>query len=42
MITARNEAGLEERAFATGAAGFLRKPFDAAVLFSCLERALRA
>ncbi|HVM83489.1 MAG TPA: response regulator [Candidatus Binatia bacterium] len=41
MITARTEAGLEERAFAAGAACFLRKPFDAAVLIRCLERALR-
>jgi FixJ family two-component response regulator len=40
MITARNEAGLEERALFAGAACFLRKPFEAAVLLRCLERAL--
>jgi len=42
MITARNEAGLEEGAIAAGAASFLRKPVDAAVLIQCLERALKA
>jgi FixJ family two-component response regulator len=42
MITARSEAGLEERALAAGAACFLRKPFDAAAIVRCLERALRA
>jgi len=42
MITARNEADLEERALAAGAACFLRKPFEAAVLIRCLEMALRA
>ena len=41
MITARHEAGLEERAMASGAACFLRKPFDAGALIGCLERALR-
>jgi FixJ family two-component response regulator len=40
MITARNEAGLEERAHAVGAIRFLRKPFEAAVLLRCLESAL--
>ena len=42
MITARNESGLEESALAAGAVCFLRKPFKAAVLIRCLERALRA
>jgi FixJ family two-component response regulator len=42
MITARGELGLEERARAAGAACFLRKPFDAAVIIRCLERALSA
>jgi FixJ family two-component response regulator len=42
MITARSEVDLEERALAAGAACFLRKPFDAAVIIRCLERALRA
>jgi FixJ family two-component response regulator len=42
MITGRNEAGLEERAHAAGAICFLKKPFDAAVLIRCLERALKA
>ena len=41
MITARQEPGLEERALASGAACFLQKPFDAAALISCLERALK-
>jgi FixJ family two-component response regulator len=40
MITARHEAGLEERAIAAGAASFVRKPFAADVLIDCLERAL--
>ncbi len=42
MITARDEAGIEESARAAGAACFLRKPVDAAILIRCLERALRA
>ncbi len=42
MITARHELGLEEKATASGAACFLRKPFEADVLIGCLERALRA
>jgi FixJ family two-component response regulator len=40
MITARYDPGLEERAIASGAACFLRKPFDADALIHCLERAL--
>jgi FixJ family two-component response regulator len=42
MITARHEADLEERALASGAAGFLRKPFEAEALIERLERALKA
>jgi FixJ family two-component response regulator len=41
MITARHDPGLEERAIASGAACFLRKPFDADALISCLESALK-
>jgi FixJ family two-component response regulator len=41
MITARHEAGLEERALASGAACFLRKPFEAQTLVSCLESVLK-
>ncbi len=41
MITARPEPGLKARAFASGAACFLRKPFEADALIDCLERALR-
>jgi FixJ family two-component response regulator len=41
MITARNDPGLEEKASASGAACFLRKPFDADALISCLESALK-
>jgi FixJ family two-component response regulator len=40
MITARNEVNLEGNALAVGAVCFLRKPFQAAVLIRCLERAL--
>ena len=41
MITARHDPGLEEKAIASGAACFLRKPFDADALFRCLEDALK-
>lgn len=41
MITARDDLDLEERALASGAASFLRKPFEADALIDCLERALR-
>ena len=37
MITARHDPGLEEKAIASGAACFLRKPFDADALIRCLE-----
>ena len=40
MITARTEAGLKERAFASGALCVLKKPFAAEALIQCLERAL--
>jgi len=42
MITARHEPGLEERAIASGAAYFLRKPFDAETLVDCIEKVLTA
>lgn len=40
MITARTEAGLADRAFASGALCVLKKPFAADALIACLERAL--
>ena len=40
MITARHDPGLEGKAIASGAACFLRKPFEADALIACLERAL--
>ena len=40
MITARHDADLEEKALASGAYCFLRKPFEADELIRCLERAL--
>jgi FixJ family two-component response regulator len=40
MITARGDAGLEQRARASGASCFLRKPFEASDLISCIEAAL--
>ncbi|OKO76034.1 response regulator [Bradyrhizobium sp. AS23.2] len=40
MITARTESDLEERAIASGATCFLRKPFEAETLVSCLDKAL--
>jgi FixJ family two-component response regulator len=41
MITARHDPDLEGRALASGAACFLRKPFDADVLIGCVESALK-
>ncbi|MBC7770154.1 MAG: response regulator [Phycisphaerales bacterium] len=41
MITARMEPGLEERAVASGAACFLRKPFEVSALVACVEKALK-
>ncbi|MFH0297200.1 response regulator [Bradyrhizobium sp. 31Argb] len=40
MITARAEPDLEERAMSSGAASFLRKPFEAETLVGCLAQAL--
>lgn len=42
MITARHEPGLEDRAIASGAACFLRKPFEADALIGCLDGALKS
>jgi FixJ family two-component response regulator len=41
MITARHDLDLEAKALASGAACFLRKPFDAAHLIGCVENALK-
>jgi FixJ family two-component response regulator len=40
MITAHAEPGLEAKVAASGAVCLLRKPFDAAALIVCLDRAL--
>jgi FixJ family two-component response regulator len=40
MITARAEPQLKDRALASGAICFLRKPFEADTLIDCIERAL--
>jgi len=40
MITGRPDPTLEEKARASGAAGFLRKPFEASALISYLDSAL--
>jgi FixJ family two-component response regulator len=40
MITARSEPGLEEKAISSGAACFLRKPFEPEALVNCLEKAI--
>ena len=40
MITARPEPDLMEKAMSSGAACFLRKPFDTETLVDCLEKAL--
>jgi FixJ family two-component response regulator len=42
MITARHDPELEDKAVASGAASFLRKPFDADALIRCVECALGA
>lgn len=42
MITARHEPDLEGKAMASGAACFLRKPFQADMLIRCIEGALKA
>jgi FixJ family two-component response regulator len=41
MITARDDAGLEQRARASGAACFLKKPFETDDLIRCIETALQ-
>ncbi len=40
MITARGDAGLEQRARASGASCFLKKPFETSELVTCIESAL--
>ncbi|MBV8664466.1 MAG: response regulator, partial [Hyphomicrobiales bacterium] len=40
MITARTDPGLEEKAISSGAACFLRKPFEVDTLVGCIEKAL--
>lgn len=42
MITARTEAGLREKAIASGAVCVLQKPFAAEALIDCIEKALAA
>lgn len=42
MVTARAEPALKDRALASGAFCFLKKPFEADALIECLERALTA
>lgn len=42
MITARHDSSLEEAAKASGAACFLRKPFEADTLIRCIEDALKS
>jgi len=41
MVTARAEPGLEERARASGAVCFLRKPFDGNILLDQIEQVLQ-
>jgi FixJ family two-component response regulator len=41
MITARSEPQLEAQARSSGAASFLRKPFEADALAGCIEDALQ-
>ncbi len=42
LITARNEPGIEERALASGAAAFFRKPIDTTAFVECLEMVMKA
>jgi FixJ family two-component response regulator len=42
MVTALSDPSLDARAAASGAICLLRKPFEAAALIDCLERALKA
>jgi FixJ family two-component response regulator len=41
FITAHEEEGVEERAFKSGAAGFLRKPFSDEVLVGLIRNAMQ-
>lgn len=41
MITARDDKGLEQRARSSGASCFLKKPFEASELITCIESALK-
>jgi FixJ family two-component response regulator len=41
FITAHEEEGVEERAFKSGAAGFLRKPFSDEVLVGLIRKAMQ-
>lgn len=40
MISARTDPGLHEKALASGAICLLKKPFEAAELIACIDRAL--
>lgn len=40
MITARSEPGIEQKALASGATCFLKKPFEMDELIACLQDAL--
>jgi FixJ family two-component response regulator len=40
MITARSEPGVREKAMSSGAAFFLRKPFETETLVACVEKTL--
>jgi FixJ family two-component response regulator len=40
MVTARTEPDLEEKAMSSGAACFLRKPFETQTFVACVERVL--
>ncbi|WP_341898476.1 response regulator [Ferrovibrio terrae] len=42
MITGRADPSLRDRALASGAICLLKKPFEAAALLDCIERALAA
>ena len=41
FITAHDEEGVEDRAFKSGAAGFLRKPFSDEVLVGLIRKAMQ-
>lgn len=42
LITARTEPGIEERAIASGAVAFFRKPLDTTAFIECLEIVMSA